>query len=60
MYVEAQLNSSIYLFICDRHFDYLMNIFIDVVLNWDVDRGCSRCLSDGYAERDLQTNELDI
>ncbi|ETN12062.1 hypothetical protein PPTG_09710 [Phytophthora nicotianae INRA-310] len=29
-------------YICARYFDYLMNMFVNVVLNWNMDKGCPR------------------
>ncbi|ETP21837.1 hypothetical protein F441_04729 [Phytophthora nicotianae CJ01A1] len=29
-------------YICARYFDYLMNVFIEVVLNWNMEAGCTR------------------
>ncbi|ETM98219.1 hypothetical protein PPTG_19726 [Phytophthora nicotianae INRA-310] len=29
-------------YICARYFDCLMNVFIEVVLNWNMEAGCTR------------------
>ncbi|ETO80797.1 hypothetical protein F444_04777, partial [Phytophthora nicotianae P1976] len=29
-------------YICARYFDYLMNVFIEVALNWNMEAGCTR------------------